>query len=1165
MAGLIIAHLPGGAGISFEVVRQRDNRRAPPVEIASPYDFPVRDRPNDNLMSQLGWYLERFLEYPFPPRTKQAANVEEALESWGRQAFSALFDSGSARDWMTDAKRAKALQLQISADDPGVLSWPWEALYDPEAGVLAHRAQMERRLNQNLPDPLPLSERLPKERINILLLTARPYEQDLHFRSISRPLVDLIQKQRLPAQVNLLRPPTFDQLRKHLAEHPHFYHILHFDGHGDYGREASLSAEHPRGPEGRLVFETQDGKPDPIAAGELSDLLHEHAVPIVVLNACQSAMIDVHARDPFASVAAALLRSGIRSVVAMAYSLYVRAAQEFLPPFYSELFHSGNLPEAVRRGRTELRAHPRRSGLAAEVRLKDWIVPVIYQQGEELDLSFGARMSEQAGSVGQEAHLPEAAKLDTQYDFTGRDGALLELERAMRRKPAAILIHGLAGVGKTTLARAFVRWLHDTGGLGQGCFWFGFNEIRSAAHVFNEIGRALFGPRFGLEGIDASIDVLVKVFSEQPFVIVWDNFESICGLREAGIEPMLSSEDQSILRGFLQKLRGAPTKVLVTSRGEEPWLGPQNCFKLALSGLRHEEVWEYAAQILDDLGLRVDRRDSALADLLEWLGGHPLAMQAVLLQLQKHTIPELRAALEQNVGNFSGLDNENQRRLYASLDILRQSLPEELRPLLVPMSLHEKFVDAEFLAQMAQEVDQGFSRARINRFVSALTPAGLLAERASAIYEIHPLLPNFLRSEVLSKSASEQVEKWARAFVNVMTLAAYTAARLEVHEQRNPFAIHQANVHSALVHAEKLGMHMEFVALTESLALYSFNQRNFVRAQQIYVRLAQHCAARHDEMRAGITYHQLGLIAVEQRDFAAAERWTLKSLQIKEKLGDEEGTASTYHQLGMIAQEQRDFAAAERWYLKSLQIKEKFDDQHEAASTYHQLGMIAQEQSDFAAAERWYLKSLQITEKVGDQHGAAGTYHQLGINAAEQRDFAAAERWYLKSLQITEKLANEYGAALTYHQLGKVAQEKDELASAEHWYLKSLQIKEKLGDQHSAAPTYHQLGMLAAKQRDFAAAERWYLKSLQIKEKLGDQHSAATTYEQLGTDAAIQKQFVQAGQWFLKALDGYWNDPSGIQTSLNNFVYCLRRAPPHDQLRLREMWKAAGLPPFPDE
>ena len=42
-------------------------------------------------MSCLWWYFEEFFDYPFPPRTEQAVNIEDALEAWGRQAFDALF------------------------------------------------------------------------------------------------------------------------------------------------------------------------------------------------------------------------------------------------------------------------------------------------------------------------------------------------------------------------------------------------------------------------------------------------------------------------------------------------------------------------------------------------------------------------------------------------------------------------------------------------------------------------------------------------------------------------------------------------------------------------------------------------------------------------------------------------------------------------------------------------------------------------------------------------------------------------------------------------------------------------------------------------------------------------------------------------------------------
>jgi CHAT domain-containing protein len=143
--------------------------------------------------------------------------------------------------------------------------------------------------------------------------------------------VELIENRKLPASVTLVRPPTFDRLREMLHERPHGYHILHFDGHGAYlpGAAAGLQPNRfqVRGPKGCLVFEDRHGKEHRVSAQELSELLQEYAVPMVVLNACQSGMLDTEARQPFASAAAALLRAGTRSVVAMSYSITVLGAQ----------------------------------------------------------------------------------------------------------------------------------------------------------------------------------------------------------------------------------------------------------------------------------------------------------------------------------------------------------------------------------------------------------------------------------------------------------------------------------------------------------------------------------------------------------------------------------------------------------------------------------------------------------------------------------------------------------------------------------------------------------------------------------------------------------------------------------------------------------------------
>ena len=237
---LQIRHNPGSH--TFQVVRLKDGKAAPQSkDILPPYAFPVAGRPNSSLSQELRWYLEKFLDYPFSPDTDIAERVQASAKDWGLAAFDALFGDRDGGRMIDDAARRgyDALHLQVSGDDPNILAWPWEALRDPKTGVFAHLCQIDRRLNTTL-DPLPLSDALPKDQLNILLVTARPDDEGyVSYRSISRLLVELIDELKFPADIHVLRPPTFDSLRDHLRANPNFYHILHFDGHGAYGRQGA--------------------------------------------------------------------------------------------------------------------------------------------------------------------------------------------------------------------------------------------------------------------------------------------------------------------------------------------------------------------------------------------------------------------------------------------------------------------------------------------------------------------------------------------------------------------------------------------------------------------------------------------------------------------------------------------------------------------------------------------------------------------------------------------------------------------------------------------------------------------------------------------------------------------------------------------------------------
>jgi CHAT domain len=133
------------------------------------------------------------------------------------------------------------------------------------------------------------------------------------------------------------------------------------DGHGVYDPRSGL---------GGLCFEqpTDDGSwrartLDFVDAARLARLVRDHRIPLVFLEACQTAVAKV---DPTSSVGARLLSEGVTSVVAMTHSVLVEIARRFVAQFYADLAGRGDgrrrdvgwAAGAIRRPTP--RTHPRR-------------------------------------------------------------------------------------------------------------------------------------------------------------------------------------------------------------------------------------------------------------------------------------------------------------------------------------------------------------------------------------------------------------------------------------------------------------------------------------------------------------------------------------------------------------------------------------------------------------------------------------------------------------------------------------------------------------------------------------------------------------------------------------------------------------------------------------
>lgn len=173
---------------------------------------------------------------------------------------------------------------------------------------------------------------------------------DVLFRSVASRLIKGLGTRPDGFQLDILRPPTFEQLGRVLRQakaQGKPYHVVHFDGQGIYQNSSQLAlntnplmfVDHRPGMHEYLAFENgmTDENVEFVNGSDLGQLLVETNVPVLVLNACRSAhaepqdapaqidetseqVDDLHTQvRSFGSLAQEVMDAGVAGVVAMRY------------------------------------------------------------------------------------------------------------------------------------------------------------------------------------------------------------------------------------------------------------------------------------------------------------------------------------------------------------------------------------------------------------------------------------------------------------------------------------------------------------------------------------------------------------------------------------------------------------------------------------------------------------------------------------------------------------------------------------------------------------------------------------------------------------------------------------------------------------------------------
>jgi hypothetical protein len=237
----------------------------------------------------------------------------------------------------------------VDSADPRVLRLPWELAADEDGHLFAARPPVvvRRRLHKAKQAPV-VQFVLP---LRVLMVVSRPDGVGfLDPRSSAAALLDALAPLGEQAEVEFLRPATLGALTARLADPARpAVHVVHFDGHGVYDPAVGL---------GYLLFEDDEHRPDPVNANRLGTLLSQADIPLMVLDACQTA--EAGELNAFSGVAARLIQSGVANVLAMSYSVLVETTRRLTAAFYAELAAGRTVGQALDRARVALYAGTRR-------------------------------------------------------------------------------------------------------------------------------------------------------------------------------------------------------------------------------------------------------------------------------------------------------------------------------------------------------------------------------------------------------------------------------------------------------------------------------------------------------------------------------------------------------------------------------------------------------------------------------------------------------------------------------------------------------------------------------------------------------------------------------------------------------------------------------------
>ena len=648
----------------------------------------------------------------------------------------------------------------------------------------------------------------------------------------------------------------------------------------------------------------------------------------------------------------------------------------------------------------------------------------------------------------------------------GRDALVGDLIAKLLHGPGqAVAVHGLPGVGKTSLAVALANQKEVLAHFKDGVLWASLGpqaREEDIAAILNRWAEALGGDISSQIDLAARKTAVSEAIGQHALLIViddaWDeDIARHLRFSNPNCRLLLTTRDQDVAAGFLRP-------------GEEG---------IALPSLEEQT----SLQLLRALAPEAHDADpAAFAALARAAGGLPLALELLggYLAAPRH---KLRPQLSKKA--LAELQDPR-RRLSLAQERLGQSARQETLQEAISLSI-EALLDLENGAQLQQAFyDLGAFAPKPQRFsweaAEAVTGLAIedlvlrsLVEISGDQLAMHQVMSDVARSQT-SESAITRHRDFYQQAVNENWQDWRSIEQIYGQIKRAweaaPREAELLNLIWALnIYQERRGLWQDRLA---------WSQRG--------LEVAQEQGWREDE---GTLLNNLGAVYFELGQPQKAFDHYNQALAIAEETGNKGGQAAALNNLGALYARAGQLEKALAQYNQALAVAGDENLLHNIGRIYARLGR--QEK-----ALEYYQRDLAFRREIGDRAGQAAALNSIGTIYSDAGQFDFALEQLQEALVLSEEEGDRSGVANTLHNIGVAQIQQGRPADALEYAGRSLSISEEVHHLTGQANTLNVIGWAYSDlgQADDALAA--YNKALPIWDKIGDRQGVAITLSRIG-------------------------------------------------------------------